>query len=222
MTIHRNKLLQTLALAFLLTLSNSLMADQHSRWELGANFNIVGSDGDPTNDMLGYGLIGHYQLSNDWYTGFVLDISPEFDFERTASAAGIVQDPTVEVIDAIGNSTAITAFIERRYPSESGNFQWFWNVGGGFANVDFDNATGPTAGGPFSTFDISTRADTEILITSSVGMQQRINNNWSARYAFSLDQHFADWTVTDSVSGNTAKVGDYAIYGLRVGMNYAF
>lgn len=209
-----------MAIVYLLLVSNVLMANEHSKWELGANFNIVGSDGTPTNDMLGFGFVGHYQLSNDWYTGFVLDYSPDFDFEHTAAVVGVVQDPAVKVIDAIGTSTAITAFIERRYPSESGKFQWFWNVGGGFANVDMGNATGPVQGG--GTFNITTSAGTETLITGSVGIQQRINENWSARYAFSLDQHFADWTVTDLVSGNTAKVGDYTIYGLRLGMNYAF
>jgi hypothetical protein len=124
------------------------------------------------------------------------------------------------VIDAVGTSIAISGFIERRYPSESVKFQWFWNVGAGLASLDFDNATGPVQGG--GTFDISTSADTEFLITSSVGILQRINQNWSASYRFSLDQHIADWTVTDSVSGNTAKIDDYAIYGLRIGLNYAF
>lgn len=220
MNIPQKLLLPAVAIILVLPVSNPSAADEHSPWELGGNYNIVGSDGTPTNDMLGFGFVGHYKLSDDWYTGFVLDYSPDFDFEHTARVVNVVQDPAVKVIDAVGTSTAITAFIERRYPSESGNYQWFWNVGAGFANVDFDNATGPVQGG--GTFDISTNAGTETLVTGSIGMQQKINQNWSARYAFSLDQHFADWTVTDSVSRNTAKVGDYVIYGIRVGMNYAF
>ena len=220
MNITQRLLSKALTLAFILPITNSLIASDSGGMELGGRLNIVGSDGTPTNDMLGYGLIGHYHLSNNWYLGLTLDISPEFDFEHTAAVVGVIQDPAVKVIDAVGTSSALTGFIERRYPGASGNFLWFWNVGAGFANVDFDNVTGPVQGG--GTFDISTSAETEILLTGSVGLQQRIDENWSARYTFSLDQHFADWTVTDSVSGNTAKIDDYAIYGIRLGMNYRF
>ena len=220
MNITLGLISRILLTVFVLFLSPNLMASEHNTVELAARLNIVGSDGTPTNDMLGYGLVGHYKLSNEWYAGFTLDISPNFDFERTAAVVGITQDPSVEVIDAIGTSTALSGFIERRYQSESGNFQWFWNVGAGMAKLDFDNATGPVQGG--GNFDISTIADTEILITSSIGMQQQINDNWSARYSFSYDKHLADWTVTDSISSATAKVGDYAIYGLRFGLNRRF
>lgn len=220
MNITQSLISKTFSVVFILTLSSTSIASEHNSMELGARLNIVGSDGTPTNDMLGYGLVGHYQLTQEWYVGFTLDISPKFDFERTAAVVGIIQDPAVKDIDSVGDSTALTGFIERRYPSESGSLQWFWNVGLGFANVDFDNASGPVQGG--GTFDITTNADTETLITSSIGMQQRINDNWSARYAFSYDQHLADWTVTDNISSATAKVSDYGIYGIRVGMNYAF
>jgi len=220
MDTTQNLLTKTLALFVFLSLSNTSIAGEHNVIELAGRLNIVGSDGTPTNDVLGYGLVGHYQLSQEWYVGITLDISPEFDFERPATEVGIIQDPAVEDIDSVGNSTALIGFIERRYPNKSGNLLWFWNLGLGFANLDFEDATGPVQGG--GAFNITTIADTETLITSSVGMQQRINDHWSARYAFSLDQHLADWTVTDSVSGNTAKIGNYAIYGIRIGMNYAF
>ena len=122
MNTPRKILLQPMAIVYLLLVSNVLMANEHSKWELGANFNIVGSDGTPTNDMLGFGFVGHYQLSNDWYTGFVLDYSPDFDFEHTAAVVGVVQDPAVKVIDAIGTSTAITAFINDATPANRVNF----------------------------------------------------------------------------------------------------
>ncbi len=220
MKIILTLLSKSLTLGFLLSLSNTLIAGEHNQMELAGRLNIVGSDGTPTNDMLGYGLVGHYKLSNDWYVGFTLDYSPNFDFENTAAVVGIVQDPAVDAIDSVGSSSALTGFIERRYSSESVNFQWFWNIGAGFATLDFKNATGPVQGG--GSFDISTQADTEILITSSIGMQQHINQNWSARYTLSYDQHLADWTVTDSISSATAKVSDYAIYGLRIGLKRRF
>ena len=204
----------------ILSLSNSLMANEHSQMEITGRLNIVVGNGKPTNDIPGYGLVGHYKLSDGWYVGLTLDHSPAFDFERTSSIVGITQDPAVKDVDAVGTMTQFTAFFEKRYPNEAGNLQWFWNLGAGFASVDFDDVSGPVQGG--GTFDITTSTDTEPLITASVGVQQRLNESWSARYSLDLEHHFANWQLTDRVSSNTGTIDDYSLYGIRLGINYAF
>ena len=94
----------------ILSLSNSLMANEHSQMEITGRLNIVVGNGKPTNDIPGYGLVGHYKLSDGWYVGLTLDHSPAFDFERTPSIVGITQDPAVKDVDAVGTMTQFTAF----------------------------------------------------------------------------------------------------------------
>ena len=164
--------------------------------------------------------MGHYQYSEAWYLGVAIDYSPSFDFERTAQSVGLQQDPNVDPIDAIGTHLMISAFAERRYPNSSGDIEYFWSLGAGINDIDMDDVQGPLAGG--GSFNISTETDTELVIISSIGLQQKINKNWSARYAFSVDHHFADWKVKDNISGNTGSIDDYGIYGLRLGLGYQF
>ena len=204
----------------LLTFSNISYSDNGEFVSITPRLNLVGSSGKPTNDILGFGLIGHYQYSKEWYLGVAIDHSPEFDFEKTAQRVGLQQDSNVADIDAIGSHLMISAFAERRYPNSSGDIEYFWSLGAGINDIDMDDVKGPLEGG--GNFDISTETDTELVIVSSIGLQQKINENWSARYAFSLDHHFADWKVKDNISGNTGSIGDYGIYGLRLGLGYQF
>ena len=205
---------------FLISFSNFSYAEDGEFVSLTPRLNIVGSSGKPTNDVLGLGLIGHYQYSKDWYLGVAIDYSPSFDFEKTASRVGLKQDSNEADIDAVGTQLMISAFAERRYPNSSGDIEYFWSIGAGINDTDIDDVKGPLEGG--GTFNISTKADTELVIVSSIGMLHKINENWSGRYAFSLDQHFADWEIKDDVSGNTGSISDYGIYGIRLGVSYHF
>ena len=40
--------------------------------------------------------------------------------------------------------------------------------------------------------------------------------------ALRLDQHFADWDVTDRVSGATASIDDYLLKGVHLAFAYRF
>lgn len=204
----------------LFSISSISLSDDGEFVSLTPRFNIVGSSGKPTNDVLGLGLIGHYKYSDKWYLGVALDHSPEFDFERTASRVGLKQDSNVADIDAKGTLLQISAFAERRYPDDAGNIEYFWTLGAGISEIDMDDVSGPLQGG--GNFEISTTTDTELVIVGSIGMQHRLSENWSGRYAFSIDHHFADWKLKDRVSGNTGSIDDYGIYGIRLGATYHF
>lgn len=197
--------------------SQSLYADNSDRYELNFRGNIVGSHGKPTNDVLGVGLTVYRKLSDEWYLGINLDHSPEFDFETPGDLLGI---DTASEVDAIGTMITITAVAERRFELDSENWSGFWSLGGGINEVDLDDADGPIKGG--GSYDIETSTDTELVLVASAGWIQQINRQWSARYAFTYEYHFADWEFRDKISGAEDTIDDYDLYGLRIGLDYRF
>jgi len=195
----------------------SLRAEAEAQYELSGRVNIVGATGEPTNDMLGIGVTLHRKLSDAWYLGFGLDLAPEFDFETPNKLVGI---SSVGEIDASGSMTMLSVVGERRYALDSQNWTGFWNLGVGISEIDVDDVDGPVVGG--GSFDIETSTDTEFVLLGSLGMLQRLGENWSARYALTVEQHLADWKVEDRISGKTGSVDDYTVSGLRIGLNYQF
>ena len=195
----------------------TLAAADDSRYELSGRLNLMGATGDPMNDILGYGFMLHRQLSDDWYLGFSVEHSSEFDAERPNEKLDI---DSVSETDAVGSMTMFTAVAERRYAMESSNWTWFWNLGLGVTDIDVDNAEGDIEGG--GRFDIKIDADTETVLLGGIGLMQRLGENWSARYELGVEQHFADWKVTDEVSGATDSYDDYTVSGARFGLNYRF
>jgi hypothetical protein len=82
------------------------------------------------------------------------------------------------------------------------------------------DATGPTLTG--DTFDIRTEADTEIIVSLLGGVRRKLGERWFVEFTLRADQHFADWTSTDQVSGDSATVDDYYAYGGNLGFGYRF
>lgn len=194
-----------------------LQAAEDSTYELTTRLNLMGGNGEPTNDILGFGFALHRKLSDDWYLGLSLDHSSEFDIERPYKILGIDADSEN---DAVASMTTLSAVAERRYKLGSETWTGFWNLGLGFAQMDADNAQGDVEGG--GTYDIEVDADTDTVLMAGAGFLQRLGENWSARYEASFERHFADWTVTDNVSGKTDSYGDFSIIGLRLGLTYRF
>lgn len=195
----------------------TLAAADDSRYELSGRLNLVGATGQPSNDILGYGLMLHRQLNDDWYLGISIEHSPEFDVERPNELLDI---GSVSETDAIASMTMLTAVAERRYALDSSNWIGFWNLGLGVADIDIDNGEGDIEGG--GRFDIKVDADTETIVLGGIGLMQRLGENWSARYELGVERHLADWKVTDEVSGATGSYDDYTVSGVRLGLNYRF
>ena len=57
---------------------------------------------------------------------------------------GLRQDPTVDVIDALADSTVLSGAIGRLYNETDNGFDWFWTLGIGFASPSVDDVSGPT------------------------------------------------------------------------------
>ena len=180
------------------------------RFDLGGRLNLALADGEPANDIPGYGLVGHYRPNERWAIGFAVDLA-EYDFEEPAKLLGIAQDPAVEVVDAKADGTTVSVWFERTLGEPGARGHWFWGAGVGFNSVDVPDATGPVAGG--GTFHVETDAGTEIVATLLGGRRFRFGERVALDLTLHLDQHFADWKVTDRVSGRTGSVDDYFTYG---------
>lgn len=207
------------AAVLLLVVSQSPALAQDGRFDLGARLILTAADGEPANDIPGYGVFGHWQMSDRWSLGFAVDRT-EYDFETPAKLLGLSQNPSLEPIDVVAEATILSGWIERTYPRPGGRMDWFWGAGLGFASVDVPDATGPLAGG--GTFDITTEADTEIIVSLLAGLHRRLGERWTIEFALRADQHLADWQLTDRVSGNRGAVDDYLALGGHLGIGFRF
>jgi len=202
--------ISALALAVLALAAPS--AAEESKLDIGLRFDIGLGNGEPTNDIIGYSLFGHYRVNERWNLGFAADYSPEFDFERTPD---LLRLTTPEVIDAKGTSITISGWIERVYRRPGGRYEWFWSAGLGFNSVDVEDISGPLEDG--GTFDIRTDAGSEFQAMLGVGARRWFGESWGLEAAVHIDQHFADWKVTDRVSGATGTISDYTVNTINLG-----
>ncbi len=186
-------------------------------FDLGLRGVVVTGNGEPTNDITGFGLFGHARLDARWSVGFALDHSPEFDVERAPDLVGLAPP---EVVDAKGSSTTLSGWIERAYGREEGRWEWFWSAGVGVADVSVDDVAGALAGG--GSFDLATDAGTEFVASVALGVKRRLGGRWILEAALRGDQHFADWSLTDRVSGATGTVDDYFVKGVHFGVARRF
>lgn len=206
------------AVVLAVTLQSPVLA-QDGRFDLGVRGILTASDGEPANDIPGFGVFGHWRLGDRWSLGFAVD-QTEYDFEEPAKLVGLRQDPGVEPVDVIAEATVLSAWLARTYRRPGGRLSWFWGAGLGFASIDVPDAVGPLAGG--GTFDISTDADSEIVVSLLAGLQRRLGERWFFEFALRADQHLADWKVMDRISGAKGAVDDYLALGGHLGIGFTF
>lgn len=204
----------------LLGLTAAPVAAADGAFDLGVRANVLVGNGEPTNDMLGYGIFARFRVSDGWRVGVGVDHTPEFDVEGIAGLVGQSQDPAVDTVDAKGSSTVVRAWLERSYPNASGGFEWFWTVGAGVGDVEIDEVSGPRAGG--GTFTVDTDAGTEFIAAGSLGLRWFFTRMVALEVAGRLDYHFAGWTLVERVSGATSTVDDYLVTGGHVGFTFRF
>ena len=208
-----------LLLASLSTISFVAYAEEGDM-SLGMYGNVVvSSTGTPSNDVLGVGLTGSYQLENSWFVDLEL-IQSEADFERPWKVLGLQQDTSVKTVDAVYSSNVVMVQIGQNIKSDSEKYNWYWSAGLGFNSIDVDDVSGQLDGG--GTFNIKTTTNTEAVLGLKAGIKQHLSDNWNINYALRVNRHFADWTVTETVSNTTAKIDDYALYGILIGVEKRF
>ena len=204
-----------IALFSLLSTANS----EEREYEISLRANVLLGDGVPANDILGIGVIGRYFLRDGWFFAAALDVY-DYDFEHPSNVVGISQDPNVKTIDAAASNTVLSGFFGRRYGDTSHGFDWFWTAGVGIGIPDVKDVSGPTAAG--GTFDLTTDANAEIHLMSTLGTSYHFTPKWSATFAARLEHHFMDFAVTDTVSGATGKVDSQTPVGAYLSIDFSF
>lgn len=188
-------------------------------FQLGLLAGVDVADGEPANDIPGFGAQFRYALNDDWAIGAGIRLS-EYDFETPASILGITQDPAMEPVDALAEATTLSAWAERCFVPGKELVTWFVGAGLGAASVDVPDVTGLRAEG--GTFDIHTEVGTEIILTGFAGVRRALGDRWYAEFRVHANQHFADWKIEDRVTGVTGTVDDYLSFGgqLAVGVRW--
>lgn len=186
---------------------------QERPWDIGIRAGISAADGEPANDIPSAGLLAHFALDEHWRIGAALDRS-EYDFEEPAKLAGIVQSPAEEPIDALAEATTLGVWAERTLTNPTRATTLFAGAGLGAAFIDVPDVAGPDANG--GRFEIHTDAGTELTVALLGGVRRRFAERWYAEAALRVEQHFADWVVTDRVSGARGSVDDYLTWGAYI------
>lgn len=192
---------------------------QAQRFDVGLRGIITVADGEPANDIPGFGLFGHYRLNDRWSLGLAVD-QTEYDFEEPARIVGLQQDPNIPPVDVLAEATVLSAWLQRNYERAGGRVVWFWGAGLGLASIDVPDARGPLAGP--GTFDIQTEADSEVIVSLTAGVHRRLGARWFLEFALRADQHLADWKLRDRSSGATGAIDDYLALGGSLGLGFRF
>ena len=217
--MHRNHAVVLLVVVASFSCTPAVGQDDESKFEIGLRANVLLGDGVPANDILGYGLIGRFPLSKGGGIGATLE-TYEYDFEHPTKIVGLTQDPNVDVIDALADSTVLGAAIGRLYNKTDSGFDWFWSLGIGFASPNVDDISGPTDTG--GTFDITFDVGNEIHLMGSLGTSYNFSESWSTSFSARIEHHFMDILVTDAVTGSIAQIDSQSPMGAYLSLNYRF
>lgn len=206
------------AMFALLAVLATHVAPAEEGFEVGGRLDLMLGNGEPSNDVPSYGVFARYAFSDEWKFGILLQHS-DWDFERPAVLLGITQSPAVEDIDSKASQDAVSAWVESVF-GRPGNWTAFWQLGAGAAFIDVPNASGPTSSG--GQFNIRIDAPTTPFVFGVAGLRRELGERWRIEGALRLEYLFADYDLTDLVSGQTASIGSYSQYGGFVAFTYAF
>ena len=184
---------------------------------LGVRGNINAGEGDPANDMPGFGVYGRYRFNDGpWLAGLAVDTST-FDVERPGE---MIEITTATVTDAQLDSTTVTLWGEYELEplAEDGFFRGvrpYVGAGVGIASVGDDTVAGPTAAG--GTFNFEVEGGTEIVPGLLAGLRFDVGRHAVIDLGVRVDYHFTEMEVTDTITGARTDVDDYPTYGAYLG-----
>lgn len=184
--------------------------------QIGVRPGIIGSDGEPSNDMPMIGVYGRYRLNDDWLVGAALDYS-EFDFERPNRLLGLKESKEE---DAVAEGIYVSVMMEREFMQHSDSMRPFVSANLGIGIIDVPDVIIPLEGGGEA--DIKTDAGTEIIPGVTVGIRFLVGENLFIEPAARLDYHFTEWDVIDRNTGQKTTVDDYLTWGGYVGVGWRF
>jgi hypothetical protein len=130
-----------------------------------------------------------------------------------------VQSTAVQDVDAKVSEESFSAWLESQFDGPFG-LDAFWQLGGGAANSDAGNATGPTATG--GTFNIVSDFGTTPFAFAAIGVRGDFAGHWYWEEALRLEQRFGDIRFVDTVSGGSGTLDWPLLYGGYLGFGYKF
>ena len=179
-------------------------------------YSIVVGDGEPSNDMPGFGLLARYQYRGPWHYFLSADYT-EFDFETPYKTLGIpVGGPA---IDSTVSGFYLGGGVEYQFNVHE-RLKPYINGGIGIGFLDADDVSGTSAGG--APFNIKSDPGTEFIPFATVGVRWNFWRNLSLDLAAKAEYHIADWEVKDTLSNQEAAIDDYAAVGGYVGVAIHF
>lgn len=185
--------------------------------DIGVRLEITAAHGVPANDIPGAAVVVHYALNDQWTIAGAI-ARTEYDFEEPAKIVGIAQDPNIDVVDALAEGTTLSLWVETATADASRPMRLFVGAGLGAAFTDVPEVSAARADG--GRFDIHTEVDTEIVVFAIGGLRRRFGERWYGEAAVRLEQHFADWHVTDRISGASGSIDDYLTWGVHIGAGW--
>ncbi len=198
------------------SLGASSVHAEDRRWDVGIRAIMVSAGGEPTNDQMGGGIFVRFRLNEKWLVGASVD-ELSGDFERPYLHFGTTSP---EEVDATADSTIVSGWVEREYGNRDRKLRWFWNAGLGFTSPDVADISGPLTGG--GTFDITTDAGSETLLSVGGGLRRGFAKWFGFEVEVQADQHFAEWKLTDRDNATTATLDDYLTWGINLGLRVTF
>jgi hypothetical protein len=196
--------------------NDEFFIDTEDTWHVGGRFGIMAGDGEPSNDMMMYGVFARRRFSRCWQWGLGADFL-SFDFERPYKMLGI--QSSVEN-DAGASNTIISTWLEYEYTLGTPNWIPFFLGGIGVGITDIDDIRGDIPGG--GTYDITTDGGTEAIPMIGVGFRHRVGDRLAAELGARAQYHIGGWDVKDRSSGLTESVDDYFAYGAYAGLIFRF
>lgn len=192
--------------------------DNAGEIQVGTRGGVWLGDGEPSNDLVNYGVYGRYGLGNGWLLGLSVDLS-EWDLEYPYKQLGYsIADE--EAVDSKVDGTYVTAWIEREFMHESKAMRPYLLAGLGVGMLDASDITVTLSDGRSAT--IAADTGTEVIPGIGGGIRFLLGKRWFIEPSLRIDYHITDITVTDRNTGKSSSYDDYFTYGGNVGLGVRF
>lgn len=205
-----------LPVAFIVVACEPIQAAVPAPWSIGYRVELLTSDGDPANDMMGSGAFLRYAITDRYQAEIAFEYL-EYDFE---SPQRYLEYPRTSGEDTDGRTrlTLVSAKLERAWGRPQQAFRPFAFLGLGVGYAKLDDIAGKADG---QSFDIDAEGDIETVPAGGVGLRYQ-QARWMVEIGVKAEYHLADWTLEDRRTGRVIEVGDYTAWGAWLGSGVRF
>ncbi len=205
-----------LSMAFIVVTGENLQAAVPAPWNIGYRVELLTSDGDPANDMMGSGAFLRYAITDRYQAEIAFEYL-EYDFESPQRYLGYPRT-SGEDMDGRTRLALVSAKLERAWGQPQQLFRPFAFLGLGLGYAKLDDIVGEADG---QAFDIDAEGDIESVPAGGVGLRYQ-QARWMVEIGVKVEYHLADWTLEDRFTDRVIEVGDYTAWGAWLGSGVRF